>query len=92
VYTWGNPANIGKNASIFSPFYGFSSKWRLKLLPIAFFISDLEVKAQKFKNYLNGLQKLFTRNFSIVCGNCGLLSRGQKLTKSVFKIQVAITF
>ena len=45
---------------------------------------DIGVIVQKFKNYLNKLQKLFIRNFSIVCGHCGVVSPGQKLSKSVF--------
>jgi len=46
---------------------------------------DIGVIVQKFKNYLNKLQKLFIRNFSIFRGHCGLVSPCKKLANRYSK-------
>ena len=41
----------------------------LKNFKGALFLRNLGSKVQKFKNYLDTLQKLFTRDFLIFCGS-----------------------
>ena len=69
----GKPSKYGENPSIFSHFYGFSSKWRLKRLLFPVLTSDL---------YFSSSTLLATIYISIAYVGNFSISRGSKFENS----------